>query len=100
MNLEDLKLFFEAEHRRQEDLDEYVLRTKESSLVDELNALKIQKHNLSKEKEQNESQLGDLMATFNKKKEIEKKADYEKNEIQKALRVIEKNKVSALEFEK
>ena len=40
------------------------------------------------------------MATFNKKKEIEKKADYEKNEIQKALRVIDKNKVSALEFEK
>lgn len=50
MNLEDLKLFFEAEHRRQDDLDEYVLRTKEKTLVDELNALKIQKNHLSKDR--------------------------------------------------
>jgi len=29
MNLEELKTFFEAEHRRSEDMEKYVLRIKE-----------------------------------------------------------------------
>ena len=100
MNLEDLKLFFESEHRRQDDLDRYVLRVKEKELTDELNAMKIQKEELSKEKQFMENQLGELMSQFNRKKDIELKAKYEKDEIEKALRVIEKSKLSAMEFDK
>jgi len=47
-----------------------------------------------------ENQLGELMSQFNRKKDIELKAKYEKDEIEKALRVIEKSKLSAMEFDK
>jgi len=100
MNLEDLKLFFESEHRRQEDLDQYVLRMKEKELVDELNNLKIQKDKIKKDKLEMEGELGDLLGQFSRKKDIELKAKYEKDEIQKALRSIEKSKLTALEFDK
>lgn len=43
MNLEQLKLFFESEHRRREDLETYALRTREKAIMDELNVLKVAK---------------------------------------------------------
>lgn len=100
MNLEELKTFFESEHRRQEDMEKYVLRIKEQELVDELNLMKIKKEKISKDKNEMEKQLGDLLAQFNKKKDIELKARFEKEEIQKLLRGIEKSKLTALESDK
>ena len=43
MNLEQIKLFFESEHRRREDLETYALRTREKTIMDELNSLKVAK---------------------------------------------------------
>lgn len=51
MNLEELKLFFESEHRRREDLENYALRLREKSLIDELNSMKIKKEHLREEKQ-------------------------------------------------
>jgi len=50
MNLEELKLFFESEHRRREELENYALRLREKNLLDELNTMKIQKDKLRDEK--------------------------------------------------
>ena len=74
MNLEELKLFFESEHRRQEDLEKYVLRTREKELVDELNKMKVEKDQISREREDMEKNLGALLAEFNSKKDREMKA--------------------------
>jgi len=62
--------------------------------------MKVQKEKIRKDKVVMENELGDLLAQFNKKKDIELKARYEKEEIQKMLREIEKSKLTALESDK
>ena len=100
MNLEELKLFFESEHRRREELENYALRLREKNLLDELNTMKIQKDKLRDEKQSQQAQLGTLMAQFSERKDIELKAKYEVDEINKSLRQIQKSKLTALEFDK
>jgi hypothetical protein len=74
-----------------------VLRTREKDLIDELNRMKVEKGKLSKDRVEMESTLGDLLAEFNKKKDKELQAKWEKEEIARALRQIEKSKLTALE---
>ena len=61
MNLEELKLFFESEHRRREELENYALRLREKNLIDELNNMKIQREKIREEKQKQEGDLGMLM---------------------------------------
>lgn len=61
MNLEELKLFFESEHQRREELENYALRLREKNLIDELNNMKIQREKIREEKQKQEGDLGMLM---------------------------------------
>ena len=100
MNLEQLKLFFESEHRRREDLETYALRTREKAIMDELNGLKVAKSKARETNDEYEAELGELMGQFAERKDMELKAKYEVDEINKTLRLIEKSKLSALENDK
>jgi len=43
MSLEDLRNFFNVEHWRAEDIENYALREREKSLIDELNIMKVKR---------------------------------------------------------
>jgi len=83
MSLEDLKNFFQSEHQRQEDLENFALRVKEKDMIDQLNQLKIQRQELTGKKQEQEQALGHLMGEFADRKDIEIRAKIEVEDIQK-----------------
>ena len=88
MNIEDLRNFFESENRRQEDLETHALRVREKNFIDQLNYMKVEKKKASEMKQKQERELGELMKDFANRKDIELKAKFEKDAINKQLREI------------
>lgn len=62
--------------------------------------MKIEKQKTSEAKQEQERQLGDLLKDFATRKDIELKAKFEKDAINKQLREIQKVKLTALENDK
>ena len=83
MSIDDLRSFFESENRRQEDLETHALRVREKNFIDQLNAMKIEKKRANQQKERQERELGMLMKEFQDRKDIELKAKFEKDAINK-----------------
>ena len=83
MNLEELKNFFDMEHQRQEDLENYALRVKERDMLLQLNKLKIDRQAVKEKRDAMERDLADLMSDFTERKDIEIKARIEVDQIQK-----------------
>lgn len=71
MNLDDLRTFFESEHRRQEDLENAALRSKELEMMQQLNSMKLEQQKVREEKEKQEKELAKLMSEFSQKQEME-----------------------------
>ena len=86
MSLEDLRSFFMDEHRKQEDIENAALRAREKGLIDELNIMKVQKQKVKDEREKQEKAVGDLLAEFKHRKDVEIQAKIEIDQINKELR--------------
>jgi hypothetical protein len=54
---------------------------REKNFIDQLNFMKVEKHKASEAKQMQERQLGDLMKDFATRKDIELKAKFEKDAI-------------------
>ena len=81
-------------------MERYVLRMKEMELVEQLNQMKVERENIRKEKSGMEDELAVMMQDMRTEKDIELQAQQEKLMIQSALRAIQRQKLSALEFDK
>jgi len=64
MSLEELRNFFQSEHRRQEDIEKYALREAEKGLIDELNLMKAKKAKIKEERVKEEMELANLLDSF------------------------------------
>lgn len=69
-------------------------------LVEQLNQMKVERENIRKEKGNMEDDLANMMQEMRTEKDIELQAQQEKLMIQSALRAIQKQKLTALEFDK
>ena len=83
MSLEDLRNFFTSQNQRQEDIETHALRVREKQFIDQLNFMKIEKQKASEAKQKQERQLGELLKDFATRKDIELKAKFEKDAINK-----------------
>lgn len=100
MDLKELRIFFESEHQRSEDIDQFVLRTKEKELWEQMVKVKGQKAELAMQKKKLESELDELLEELRQERDEAMLAQREKQEIQQALLRIEAQKLTAAEFEK
>lgn len=62
--------------------------------------MKVERQKIKDEKTKQEKELGTLISEFSEKKDIELRAQLEKEEIEKYLREIQRGKLSALENDK
>eukprot|EP00347_Sterkiella_histriomuscorum_P021982 403332092 len=100
MNLEDLRNYFQSEHRKFEDISKDAVRAKERELIDGLQDMKKERNFLRQQRMEQDKAMHDLIKELELKKERELRAKLEKEEIQRNLKEIEKTKTNALERDK
>lgn len=76
------------------------MRAKEKELIDELHDIKKERNFIRQTRMEQDQAMHDLIKELETKKDRELRAKIEKEEIQKALKEIERTKTSALERDK
>lgn len=100
MTLQDMKGHFEAEKTRFDDIQRTALRKKEGEMADEIQQMKKEKEMLRHKRDNDEKVMLDLVNELKGRKDRQLRAQIEQNEIQKQLKTIERDKISALERDK
>ena len=100
MSLQDIKGHMEADRVWFDDIQKEALRKKEWELADELQVMKKEKDALYHKKQNDEQVMLDLVNELKNRKDRELRAWIEQEEIQKQLKLIERDKISALERDK